>query len=211
MVATLRLYHGIGYLEFSGMRIGSFIFLLLIAGITQADVEELIYQPKVLSPEVKNETDLVEYKWQLGLRLGQLITGNQDSRGKYGISANYLISDKWYSVANIDMNEWQIAPGNTELAVAWSIGAGYNVLQGAAYITDSLTLPWNIYVELGVGEQMLDENFGNFTSGAVGWQLSDNDNYAALEWRYFQVNDDRLIKIGSDKGYEWSVTFGRYF
>jgi len=74
-----------------------------------------------------------------------------------------------------------------------------------------LTLPWNVYLELGVGEQLLDQDSGNFTSGAMGWQLSNDNNYAALEWRYFQINDDRLKQIDSAKGYEWSVTFGKYF
>lgn len=208
---VLRLSHGIGYLEFSNMKIGCLVFLVLIAGIAQAEKDELIYQPKVLSPEVTSDLDLPEYRLQLGLKLGQLIAGNQDSRIKYGASVNYLIWDKWYSVVNVDVNEWQIAPGTTELAMAWSVGAGYTVLQGAAYIADGLTLPWSIYMELGVGEQILDQNSGNLVSSALGWQLSDDDNYAALEWRYFQINDERLIQIGSDKGYEWSVTFGKYF
>jgi hypothetical protein len=211
MMVILGLSHGIGYLEFSDMKIGYLVFLLLFAGITQAEKNELIYQPRVLSPELKSDLDLPEYKWQLGLKLGQLITGNQDSRGKYGVSVNYLIWDKWYSVVNIDVNEWQLTPETTELAIAWSLGAGYALLQGAAYIADDLTLPWEVYVELGAGEQILDQDSGNFISGALGWQLSNDNNYAALEWRYFQVNDDRLIQIGSDKGYEWSVTFGRFF
>lgn len=193
------------------MKVGCFIFLLLISGIAQAEKDELIYQPKVLSPEFKSDLDLPEYNWQLGLKLGQLITGNQDSRGKYGVSVNYLILDKWYSVVNVDVNEWQITPEATELAIAWSLGAGYTVLQGAANISDGLTLPWDVYVEFGGGEQILGQKSGGFLAGALGWQLSDNDNYAALEWRYFQVNDERLVQIGSNKGYEWSVTFGRYF
>jgi hypothetical protein len=193
------------------MKIVFITALFLIVGVAQAEVDELIYQPKVLSPELKSELDLEEYKWQLGVKLGQLLTGNQDSRAKVGISANYLIWDKWYAAVNLDLNEWQLTPKGTESAIAWSLGAGYSVLQGAAYITDGLTLPWQAYLEFGVGEQILDNKSGNFTSGALGWQLSNNNNYAALEWRYFQINDDRLIQIKSDKGYEWSVTFGKYF
>jgi hypothetical protein len=210
-MVILLLSLGIGHLEFSGMKIGFFAFLLLITGVAQAQVDDLIYQPKVLSPELKSDMDLEEYKWQLGLKLGQLLPANQESSGKYGISANYLIWDKWYAAVNVDVNEWQITPKTTESAIAWSFGAGYSVLQGAAYITDGLTLPWQVYLELGVGEQILDQYSGNFTSGAMGWQLSNNNNYAALEWRYFQINDDRLKQIDSDKGYEWSVTFGKYF
>lgn len=193
------------------MKIGYLGLLLLITTSVQAEVDGLIYQPKVLSPELKSDMDLAEYKWQLGLKLGQMLPANQSSSGKVGISANYLIWDKWYAAANIDLNEWQITPKTTESAIAWSLGAGYSVLQGAAYITDGLTLPWQLYLELGVGEQMLDQASSSFATGAIGWQLSNDNNYAALEWRYFQINDDRLQQIESDKGYEWSITFGKYF
>lgn len=193
------------------MKIGYLGLLLLITTSVQAEVDGLIYQPKVLSPELKSDMDLAEYKWQLGLKLGQMLPANQSSSGKVGISANYLIWDKWYAAANVDLNEWQITPKTTESAIAWSLGAGYSVLQGAAYITDGLTLPWQLYLELGVGEQMLDQASSSFATGAIGWQLSNDNNYAALEWRYFQINDDRLQQIESDKGYEWSITFGKYF
>jgi hypothetical protein len=202
---------GIGRLEFNFMKIVFIAVLFLIAGVAQAEVDALIYQPKVLSPELKSEMDLEEYKWQVGVKLGQLLPENHNNSGKLGISANYLVWDKWYAAINLDLNEWQLTPNATESAIAWSLGAGYSMLQGAAYITDGLTLPWQMYFELGVGEQILDQDSGNFTSGALGWQLSNNNNYAALEWRYFQINDDRLIQIKSDKGYEWSVTFGKYF
>jgi hypothetical protein len=198
-------------LEFKNMKIGYLGLLLLITTSVQAEVDGLIYQPKVLSPELKSDMDLAEYKWQLGLKLGQMLPANQSSSGKVGISANYLIWDKWYAAANVDLNEWQITPKTTESAIAWSLGAGYSVLQGAAYITDGLTLPWQLYLELGVGEQMLDQASSSFATGAIGWQLSNDNNYAALEWRYFQINDDRLQQIESDKGYEWSITFGKYF
>jgi hypothetical protein len=193
------------------MKIGYLGLLLLITTSVQAEVVGLIYQPKVLSPELKSDMDLAEYKWQLGLTLGQMLPANQNSSGKIGISANYLIWDKWYAAANIDVNEWQITPKTTESAIAWSLGAGYSVLQGAAYITDGLTLPWQLYLEMGVGEQMLDHASSSFATGAIGWQLSNDNNYAALEWRYFQINDDRLQQIESDKGYQWSITFGKYF
>lgn len=193
------------------MKIGYLGLLLLITTSVQAEVDGLIYQPKVLSPELKSDMDLAEYKWRLGLKLGQMLPANQSSSGKVGISANYLIWDKWYAAANVDLNEWQITPKTTESAIAWSLGAGYSVLQGAAYITDGLTLPWQLYLELGVGEQMLDQASSSFATGAIGWQLSNDNNYAALEWRYFQINDDRLQQIESDKGYEWSITFGKYF
>jgi hypothetical protein len=198
-------------LEFKNMKIGYLGLLLLITTSVQAEVDGLIYQPKVLSPELKSDMDLAEYKWRLGLKLGQMLPANQSSSGKVGISANYLIWDKWYAAANVDLNEWQITPKTTESAIAWSLGAGYSVLQGAAYITDGLTLPWQLYLELGVGEQMLDQASSSFATGAIGWQLSNDNNYAALEWRYFQINDDRLQQIESDKGYEWSITFGKYF
>ncbi|MFT4907271.1 MAG: hypothetical protein ACI978_001349 [Oleispira sp.] len=198
-------------MEFKNMKIGYLGLLLLITTSVQAEVDGLIYQPKVLSPELKSDMDLAEYKWQLGLKLGQMLPANQSSSGKVGISANYLIWDKWYAAANVDLNEWQITPKTTESAIAWSLGAGYSVLQGAAYITDGLTLPWQLYLELGVGEQMLDQASSSFATGAIGWQLSNDNNYAALEWRYFQINDDRLQQIESDKGYEWSITFGKYF
>jgi hypothetical protein len=185
--------------------------LLLIASNVQAEVDDLIYQPKVLSPELKSDMDLEEHRWQLGLKLGQMLPANQNSSSKVGISANYLIWDKWYAAFNVDMNEWQLTPKATESAIAWSLGAGYSVLQGAAYITDGLTLPWQLYLELGVGEHVLDQASSNFATSAMGWQLSNDNNYAALEWRYFQINDERLQQIDSDKGYEWSITFGKYF
>jgi hypothetical protein len=186
-------------------------FLLLIATSVQAEVDDLIYQPKVLSPELKSDMDLEEYRWQLGVKLGQLLPAHQNSSSKVGISANYLIWDKWYAAVNVDLNEWQLTPKATESAIAWSLGAGYSVLQGAAYITDGLTLPWQLYLELGVGEHVLDQASSNFATSAMGWQLSNDNNYAALEWRYFQINDERLQQIDSNKGYEWSITFGKYF
>jgi hypothetical protein len=193
------------------MKIVYFAYLLLLTSLVQAEVEELIYQPRVLSPELKSELDLTENKWQLGLKLGQSLPENQDASSKVGIAVNYLIWDKWYAVAHIDLNEWQITPNSTESAIAWSVGAGYSVLQGAAYIIEGLTLPWQMYTELNVGEQILDQVSSNIASGAIGWQLSNDKNYAALEWRYFQINDNRLKKLDSDKGYEWSITFGKYF
>jgi hypothetical protein len=193
------------------MKIAYLTYLLLLTGLVQADVEDLIYQPKVLSPELKSALDLTERTWQLGLKLGQHLPENQDSSTKFGIAANYLIWDKWYAALRLDLNEWQITPNSTESAIAWSVGAGYSVLQGAAYITDGLTLPWQMYTELNIGEQTLEQVSSNIASGAIGWQLSNDNNYAALEWRYFQIDDTRLKQLDSDKGYEWSITFGKYF
>lgn len=193
------------------MKIVYFGLLLLVAVYAKAETKALIYQPKILSPELKSDMDLKELKWQLGLTLGQVLPTSQNSSNKLGISANYLIWDKWYAAGNIGLSEWQITPKTTESAIAWSLGAGYSVLQGAAYITEGLTLPWQAYLELGIGEQVLDQTTSNLAFAALGWQLSNNNNYAALEWRYFQINDDRLKQINSDKGYEWSITFGKYF
>ncbi len=187
------------------------LLFVLSMGSSYAEVDELIYQPKILSPELKSDLDVEEYKWLLGLKLGQLLAENSDSSSKLGISANYLIWEQWYATAQIDLNEWQLTPNTTESAIAWSVGAGYSVLQGAAYITDGLTLPWQMYAQLNVGEQLLKQSSSTFASGALGWQLSNDNNYAALEWRHFQINDDRLKQLDSDKGYEWSITFGKYF
>lgn len=187
------------------------LLFVLSMGSSYAEVDELIYQPKILSPELKSDLDVEEYKWLLGLKLGQLLAENSDSSSKLGISANYLIWEQWYATAQIDLNNWQLTPNTTESAIAWSVGAGYSVLQGAAYITDGLTLPWQMYAQLNVGEQLLKQSSSTFASGALGWQLSNDNNYAALEWRHFQINDDRLKQLDSDKGYEWSITFGKYF
>jgi hypothetical protein len=189
-------------------------FLLIVTVLSfsaHAQVDELIYQPKVLSPELKSELDVEEYKWRLGLKIGQMLAENSASSSKFGVSANYLVWDQWYASAQIDLNEWQITPNTTDSAMAWSLGAGYSMLQGAAYITDGLTLPWQMYLQLDVGEQTLRQKSSTFASGAIGWQLSNDKNYAALEWRHFQTNDDRLKQLDSDKGYEWSIIFGRYF
>ncbi len=193
------------------MRSGFILLVMVLSAAVQADVDELIYQPKILSPELKSELDVEEFKWLLGLKVGQLLAENSDSSSKFGISANYLIWEQWYANAEIDLNEWQLTPNTTESAIAWSVGAGYSVLQGAAYITDGLTLPWQMYAQLNVGEQSLKQESSTFASGAFGWQLSNDNNYAALEWRYFQINDDRLKQLDSDKGYEWSIIFGKYF
>jgi len=187
------------------------LLFVLSMGSSYAEVDELIYQPQILSPELKSDLDVEEYKWLLGLKLGQLLPENSDSSSKLGISANYLIWEQWYATAQIDLNNWQLTPNTTESAIAWSVGAGYSVLQGAAYITDGLTLPWQMYAQLNVGEQLLKQSSSTFASGALGWQLSNDNNYAALEWRHFQINDDRLKQLDSDKGYEWSITFGKYF
>ncbi len=187
------------------------LIVIFLSFNSLAEVDELIYQPKVLSPELKSELDVEEYKWRLGLKIGQLLAENSSSSTKFGVSANYLIWDQWYAAAQIDLNEWQLTPDTTESAIAWSVGAGYSMLQGAAYITDGLTLPWEMYLQLDVGEQTLKQRSSTFASGAIGWQLSNDNNYAALEWRHFQTNDDRLKQIDSDKGYEWSIIFGRYF
>jgi len=201
---------GIGRLEFNMKNV--FIVICLFSAMSaHADVDTLIYQPKILSPELKSDLDVAEYKWLLGLKLGQMLPENSDSSSKIGFSANYLIWEQWYATAQIDLNEWQLTPNTTESAIAWSVGAGYSVLQGAAYITDGLTLPWQMYAQLNVGEQSLKQASSTFASGALGWQLSNDNNYAALEWRHFQINDDRLKQLNSDKGYEWSITFGKYF
>jgi len=188
------------------------LFLIMVFSMSaQAEIDELIYQPKILSPELKSDLDVDEHKWLLGLKIGQLLAENSDSSSKFGVSANYLVWEQWYAAAQIDLNEWQLTPNTTESAIAWSVGAGYSVLQGAAYITDGLTLPWQMYAQLNVGEQTLKQKSSNFASGALGWQLSNDNNYAALEWRHFQINDDRLKQLDSDKGYEWSIIFGKYF
>lgn len=171
----------------------------------------LIYQPKVLSPELKSDLDVTEYKWLLGIKLGQLLPEYSPSTHSIGISANYLIDDRWYAAVQLDVNEWQLTPDSTKSAIAWSVGTGYSILQGAAYITEGLTLPWQAYVQLNVGEQVLKSVSSTFASGALGWQLSNDNNFAAIEWRHFQFNDDRLKQLGSDRGYEWSIKFGRYF
>lgn len=188
------------------------LFLIMVFSMSaQAEIDELIYQPKILSPELKSDLDVDEHKWLLGLKIGQLLAENSGSSSKFGVSANYLVWEQWYAAAQIDLNEWQLTPNTTESAIAWSVGAGYSVLQGAAYITDGLTLPWQMYAQLNVGEQTLKQKSSNFASGALGWQLSNDNNYAALEWRHFQINDDRLKQLDSDKGYEWSINFGKYF
>lgn len=193
------------------MKSGLLFFIMVFSMLAQAEIDELIYQPKILSPELKSDLDVDEHKWLLGLKIGQMLAENSGSSSKFGVSANYLVWEQWYAAAQIDLNEWQLTPNTTESAIAWSVGAGYSVLQGAAYITDGLTLPWQMYAQLNVGEQILKQKSSTFASGALGWQLSNDNNYAALEWRHFQINDDRLKQLDSDKGYEWSIIFGKYF
>ncbi len=205
------------------MKLFVMCWLMVMASGSYAESEELakkpvsqshntlIYQPKVLSPELKSDLDVTEYKWLIGFKVGQLLPEYSESKGSIGISANYLVWDKWYAAAQLDVNEWQLTPNSTKSAIAWSAGAGYSILQGAAYITDGLTLPWQVYVQLNMGEQILKSVSSTFASGALGWQLSNDNNFAAIEWRHFQFNDARLKQLGSDRGYEWSIKFGRYF
>jgi hypothetical protein len=187
------------------------VVMLLVNVHIQADEVELIYKPKVLSPEIDNVLDVEEYKWQLGLLAGQSLVENQDHSLSYGISVNYLIWQQWYATARLSQKELQLEPGAKESAIAWSLGAGYSVLEGAAYITDGLTLPWQMYTEAMVGEQSLEGKAASYVEGAIGWQLNKDNNYAAIEWRYFSIDDKRLQQIDSDKGYQWSLEFGRYF
>jgi hypothetical protein len=187
------------------------VVLLLTWNHIHAGEVELIYKPKVLSPEIDNALDVEEYKWQLGLFAGQSMVENQDHAFSYGISANYLIWQQWYAAGRLSQKELQKTGGIKESAIAWSLGAGYNVLEGAAYITDGVTLPWQMYTEVMVGEQSLDGKSASYVDGAIGWQLNKDNNYAAIEWRYFSVDDKRLQQISSDKGYQWSLEFGRYF
>lgn len=193
------------------MKLFGLMLLVGLVNVTFAADRELIYQPKVLSPELESDLDVEEQKWLLGMRLGQILPENSTAKGKIGASVDYLIWDKWYAAAEIDLNEWQLAPGSTKSAIAWSVGAGYSVLQGAAYITDGLTLPWQMYLQANTGEQVLKSVSSTFASGSMGWQLSKDNNFAAIEWRYFQFNDERLKQLGTDRGYEWSLNFGRYF
>lgn len=190
---------------------GLLFIALLLSAAAQAEVDELIYQPKILAPELKSELDVEEYEWLVGLKMGQLLAENTHASAKYGMSASYLVWDQWYANAQLELNNWQLTPNSTESAIAWSVGAGYSMLQGAAYITNGLTLPWQMYAQLNVGEQVLKQKSSTFASSALGWQLSNDNNYAALEWRYFHLNDDRLRQLDSNKGYEWSIIFGRYF
>lgn len=186
-------------------------FLWLAFAHVHANEGELIYKPKVLSPEVNNALDVDEYQWQLGLFAGQSMAENQNHALNYGISANYLIWQQWYAAARVSQNTFQLSQGSTESSIAWSLGAGYHVLEGAAYIANGLTLPWRMYAELMLGEQSLDGKPSNYVDGAIGWQLNKDNNYAAIEWRYFRVDDEQLRQIDSNKGYQWSLEFGRYF
>ena len=187
------------------------VLLWLLCAQIHAEEIELIYTPQVLSPEVNNALDVDEYKWQVGLFLGQNMPENQSHKLSYGISANYLIWQQWYAAARISQKTFQLAQNSTESAMVWSLGAGYNVLEGAAYIADGLTLPWRMYTEVMMGEQHLDGQGTNYVDGAIGWQLNKDNNYAAIEWRYYSVDDERLQQIDSNKGYQWSLEFGRYF
>ena len=189
------------------------IIMLLVfsGGYLYAAEPELIYQPKVLTPKKTSSLDVEEYEWLLGGSLGQSLIESQTHSFTYAISANYLIWQQWYAAARISQKEWQLNNETSKSAIAWSVGAGYSVLEGAAYISDGLTLPWQMYTEVMVGEQVLDGSSASYVDGALGWQLYKNNIYAALEWRYFSVDDKRLQQIDSDKGYQWSIEFGRYF
>lgn len=187
------------------------VLILLVCSESNGSDAELIYEPKVLSPVGNKSLAVEEYKWLLGVSAGQSIVENQDHLFTYGISANYLIWQRWYASARISQKEWILDGGEQESAVAWSLGAGYNVLEGAAYIAEGLTLPWQMYAEMMVGEQSLGGKAGSYIDGALGWQLNKDNNYAAIEWRYFSIDDTRLQQINSDKGYQWSLEFGRYF
>jgi hypothetical protein len=193
------------------MKTGLLFFIMVCSMSVHAEIDTLIYQPKILSPELKSDLDVDEHEWLLGLKIGQMLAENSGATSKFGVSANYLVAEQWYAVLQLDLNEWQLTPSTTESAIAWSVGAGYSVLQGAAYITDGLTLPWQLYAQLNVGEQTLNRMSSTFASGAVGWQFSNDNNYTAFEWRHFQINDDRLKQLDSNKGYEWSIIFGSYF
>ena len=187
------------------------VMLLLVCSQANANEAELIYEPKILSPEDNNSLEVEEYKWLLGVSLGQSMVENQDHSLVYAISANYLIWQRWYASARVSQKEWLLAGEERKSAIAWSLGAGYNVLEGAAYITEGLTLPWQMYAEIMFGEQSLEGKAENYIDGALGWQLNKDNNYAAIEWRYFSIDDTRLQQINSDKGYQWSLEFGRYF
>jgi len=192
-------------------KILTMMLLVFSAGHVFAADPELIYQPKVLIPEKKSNLDVVEYQWLLGISAGQTLVENQDHSFTYAISANYLIWQQWYAAAQLSQKEWQLSHETSKSAMVWSVGAGYSVLEGSAYITDGLTLPWQMYTEVMVGEQALGGSSASYVDGALGWQLHKNNTYAALEWRYFSIDDERLQQIDSDKGYQWSLEFGRYF
>jgi len=100
------------------------------------------------------------------IELGHSLPTEQDSSGKVGIWASYLICGKCYSAADCDLNEWQITPKATESAIDWSIGAGYSVLKRDLVLSHI--------------EKVIDLTSDDVTAVAMNWQLSNHKNYAAF-------------------------------
>ena len=185
--------------------ISTFIGFFIILHVSA----ETIYEPVVITPDVPDVAKMGERDWRLGLGLGQVMPSNLDSTDQVGVSANYLFWNNWYVNAELWYSEWAgVQMRKTETLVT-SFGIGYDLFQGAVYIAKGITLPWTAYGQFNMGDQATDGETASYMSGTIGWRLAKDNNYAALEWKRFSIDDDRLEQINSDKGYQWSIQFGR--
>jgi len=184
---------------------------LMMSAVCSADRGELIYQPKVLMPEVPDEIAVEDLNWRLSGFIGQVLPSNLDSTDQVGASLSYLVSNRWYAATELWYSKWGGHRVASFEVTKIGVGLGYDLFQGAAYIAKGLTLPWTMYGQISAGNQYVDDDSGTYYSGALGWRLAKDNYYAGLEWRRFSVDDQRLQQLKTDKGYQWAIQLGRYF
>jgi hypothetical protein len=184
---------------------------LLMASLCYAEQEELIYQPKVLMPEIPDAAKVDDRNWRLSGYLGQVLPSNLDSSDQIGGSLSYLVANRWYITTELWYSKWAGQQIETTEAFRAGAGLGFDFLQGAAYVAKGLTLPWTMYGQLSSGSHYMDDDSATYYTGALGWRLANDNYYAGLEWQAFNIDDRRLQQINSDKGYQWAIQLGRYF
>ena len=185
------------------------VVILFFVFILAAEAEEpLIYQPILLSPEFDYEED-EQANWMLGLSLGRHLPEYLHSGPRTAILANYLIWNRWYVNAEIWQSDWYALETEVLRATGGSIGVGFHLLEGAAYVSQGTVLPWVLYTQANAGQQSLKNRPGAYVSGALGWQVSMDEYYGGLEFRRFGVDSD-MLRL-PDRGYQWSVIVGKYF
>lgn len=192
---------------------------LLPVSLLQAseENEDLIYQPVIKTSSLAQD-EVEEQYFRYTFRLGQLMPQNAEFKPHVSGGVDFILPQGWYAGAELNYATWDSQVlANDKLTEKFndtlilSLAAGYELLQGSAYIVEGMTLPWQLSVQLNVGNQLLGGDQARYVALSSAWKVNYDKFFAGVEWRGFTTNHSYLRKYSMNEGREWSVLFGAYF
>lgn len=188
----------------------------LRSGWQAAIAPEMRYQ----LPAEPSIMDRIQH-WQLGAGFVRQAPELMGQRSAALLDLRYMGASIWYWRAVLEygrFNEVELRSRNNgvtlpaqQSALLVATGPGLALLRGSGQLFGGDFQPWQLGIELLVGDQFTGSSSGSYVGLGLDWQFQSVTWWGALDWRFYQVNDSLLQASGVAGGMQAGLIVGRYF